>query len=148
MTLVDEFEPRNESEALVLGYFRHMKRKEWKEFEALWDENAVQQALYRPDGLDNFIPDRFVGRDRIITHYKKAIANRREHEFWIDVLHRTEDPGCFVVECRGRSIVGENGSLYENRYVFIFTIREGRLTYLKEYADPLPIMRAFTGAFD
>ncbi|WP_181035136.1 nuclear transport factor 2 family protein [Arthrobacter sp. B0490] len=148
MTLVDEVQPRDANERTVLGYFRHMKRKQWDEFGELWNDDAVQQAFFRPDGLDNFIPERFVGREPILAHYRKAIANRREHEFWIDVLHRTEDPDIFVVECRGRSVVGENDRVYENRYVFIFELRDGRIAYLKEYADPLPVMRAFSGAFD
>jgi len=147
VTQVSEIRPQDQDEALVLGYFINMKNKDWEAFAALWHDDAVQQALFRPDGLDDFIPDAFVGRQQIVEHYKKALQNRREHDFWIDALHRTTDPECFIVECRGRSIVGENGRLYENKYVFVFKLREGKLVHLKEYADPLPIMRAFTGAF-
>ena len=148
MTLVDEVEARDDREAVVLGYFRYMKRKDWERFGELWDESAVQNAVFLPDGLESFVPDRFEARETLMTHYKRGLANRREHEFWIDWLHRTEDPNCFIVECRAHSVVGENDRVYENQYVFIFTLRDGKIARLTEYANPLPIMRAFTGVFE
>ena len=148
MTLVGDVRPDDSNEAVVLGYFLSMKGKDWNAFEALWAEDAVQISPFRPDGLDNFIPSAFNGRAELMAHYRSALAKRREHEFWIDGLHRTEDPDVIIVECRGRSVVGENDRLYENAYVFIFTMRDGAIARLVDYANPLPIMRAFGDAFD
>jgi ketosteroid isomerase-like protein len=38
--------------------------------------------------------------------------------------------------------------VYANEYVCVFHIRDGKIAELKEYANPLPVMRAFRGAFD
>lgn len=147
MTNIDDTQPQNATEAAVLGYFLNMKRKDFEAFEALWHEDAVQVPIFRPEGMDHFV-SRMEGREQLMTHYRAALANRSGHDFWIDALHATQDPEVFVVECRGRSVVGETGHLYENSYVFVFTLREGKIAHLKEYADPQPIIRAFTGAFD
>ena len=79
---------------------------------------------------------------------RAAFPNRRDHVFWIDETYRTDKPGCLIVEAHARSLVGETGKVYENRYVCIFQVRAGKLLGLKEYVNPLAFMKAFQGGFD
>jgi len=72
----------------------------------------------------------------------------RDHVFWIDETYRTDKPGCLIVEAHARSLVGETGKVYENSYVCIFRVRDGKLAGLKEYVNPLAFMKAFQGGFE
>ncbi len=144
----DEVEPGNADEAVVLRYFTLLMQRDMENFAALWHEDAVQDIPFLPEGFGNFVTGAFHGRAAIMDHYRAAFANRREHVFWIDEIHRTARPGCIIIEAHARSLVGETGRIYENSYVCIFQVRGGRLARLKEYVNPLAFMKAFAGGFD
>lgn len=144
----DEIVPADADEALVLGYFTTLMRRDLAAFEALWHEDAVQEIPFLPEGFGRFVPGTMEGRAGIMEHYRVAFARRRDHVFWIDAIHRTAAPGILIVEAHARSLVGETAQVYENRYVCIFEARAGKLARLKEYVNPLAFMKAFGGGFD
>lgn len=144
----DEITPKDETERLALSYFTLLMRRELDAFEQLWHPDAVQEIPFKPEGFGKFVTDAFRGRAEIMDHYRAAFANRRDHVFWIDALHRTTDPGTVIVEAHARSLVGETGKVYENSYVCIFRSEGGHLVSLKEYVNPLAFMKAFVGGFD
>jgi ketosteroid isomerase-like protein len=148
MLRADECIPRDADEALVLSYFTTLMQRDLDAFEALWQEDAEQVIPFLPEGFGRFVPDTMSGRDALMAHYRVAFENRREHVFWIDAIHAMREPGSIVVEAHARSLVGETGRVYENRYVCFFEIRNGRLARLKEYVNPLAFMKAFGGGFD
>ncbi len=147
-TRADEISPRNQNESVVLGYFTLLMKRDLEHFEALWQPDAVQEIPFVPEGFGKFVTSRFEGREEIMAHYRAAFANRRDHVFVIDDIHRTDDPDCIIVEAHARSLVGETGRVYENSYVCLFRLREGKLALLREYVNPLPCMKAFGGGFD
>jgi ketosteroid isomerase-like protein len=122
-------------------------RKDLGAFADIWTEDAVQFVPFTPEGLGAVVPSSFVGRAAIVDHYRIVIKNRRDHAFWIDRIHHTQDPEVVIIEAHARSVIGETGAVYENQYVCVFQIRDGRIAELREYANPLPVMRAFSGAF-
>ena len=140
--------PSNDTEAAALSYFALLVKRDMPAFAAIWTEDAVQSVPFTPEGLGRVVPSAFHGREAILEHYQLVARNRREHVFWIDAIHHTLDPACIIVEAHARSIIGETGAVYENNYVCVFRIRDGKIAELKEYANPLPVMRAFRGAFD
>lgn len=144
----DEIVAADAGEALVLGYFTTLMRRDLAAFEALWQDDAVQEIPFLPEGFGQFVPDTMAGRAAIMAHYRAAFANRRDHVFWIDAIHHTTAPGTLIVEAHARSLVGETARVYENRYVCIFEVRAGKLARLKEYVNPLAFMKAFGGGFD
>jgi uncharacterized protein len=148
MRNVLEIQAASDTEAVALSYFSLLVRKDLDRFANIWNEDAVQRVPFTPEGLGKFVPEAFVGRQAIVNHYRAAIRNRRNHVFWIDQIHNTADPGCVIVEARASSIIGETDAVYENNYVCVFHIRNGKIAELREYANPLPVMRAFRGAFD
>lgn len=73
------------------------------------------------------------------------MQTRKGHRFVIHALHRTADPDCIIVEAGGRSEVPETGRIYDQRYVMIFRLREGRIAAIREYFNPLVFQKAFDG---
>jgi ketosteroid isomerase-like protein len=147
MRNVLETEPRSEAEAVALSYFVLLVRRDMAALAGIWHEDAVQHVPFPPEGLGDFAPTLFDGREAIMDHYRAAFANRRDHVFWIDHVHETREPGIVIVEAHARSILGETGAVYENSYVCVFVIRDGRIAELREYANPLPAMRVFRPVF-
>jgi ketosteroid isomerase-like protein len=148
MQRVDEITPRDADEAVVLSYFTLLMRRDLEGFDALWHEDAVQDIPFLPEGFGKFVTSAFTGKAEIMAHYRAAFAKRRDHVFWIDEIYRTDKSGCLVVEAHARSLVGETGKVYENNYVCIFQVRDGKLARLKEYVNPLAFMKAFQGGFE
>lgn len=148
MKRADEMDPATADEAVAISYFTLLMRQDMEGFADLWHEDAVQDIPFLPEGFGNFVTDAFVGRKGIMDHYLAAFKNRRDHVFWIDEIHRTGKPGCIIVEAHARSLIGETGQVYENSYVCIFQVRDGKLERLKEYINPLAFMKAFQGGFD
>ena len=147
-TRADDLSPQDQREAAVLGYFTLLMKRDLDSFEALWQPDAVQEIPFVPEGFGKFVTSKFDGRDKIMAHYRAAFANRRDHVFVIDAIHRTDDRDCIIVEAHARSLVGETGRVYENSYVCLFRLREGKLALLREYVNPLQFMKAFGGGFD
>lgn len=53
------------------------------------------------------------------------------------VLGMTEEGQRLALEASGRAELA-NGKVYNNRYHFLFVIRDGKVAELKEYADTAP----------
>jgi ketosteroid isomerase-like protein len=148
MPNVLEIQPSDSAERIALSYFTLLVRRDMVNFANIWTEDAVQHVPFTPEGLGTVVPAAFDGREAIASHYRAVTKNRREHVFWIDRIHKTLDANCVIVEAHARSIIGETDAVYENSYVCVFHLRDGKIAELKEYANPLPVMRAFRGAFD
>lgn len=143
----DEIEPRDRAEALSLGYFTGMMRRDLQGFTDLWHDDAVIHIPFRPNDLGFPMPEALVGKPGIVEQYAKQMQNRRDHVFWISALHRTEDPDCVIVEASARSIVGETGGIYENAYVYVFNIKDDRLFVVREYCNPIKVAHALRVLF-
>lgn len=143
MIRADEMTPRDANEATVLGFFTNLMKKDMAAFADLWAEDAVQDMPFAK-GLDAITP-RWEGKETLLAYYNKAIPGRRNHVFEIEALHRTADPDVIIVEARGCSTVSETGRLYDQRYVFVFHLRDGRIVLNREHFNPLVWREAFAG---
>ncbi|MEX0407419.1 nuclear transport factor 2 family protein [Aquibium sp. LZ166] len=141
MRRADEIVPRNDNERTVLGFYTTLMAKDLDAFADLWAGDAVQEIPFAPE-LDGFEPV-WRGKERILSYYNKAMPGRRDHVFWIHDVHQTTDPDCIIVEASAHSIVIANGRSYDQRYVFIFKLRDGKIVLNREHVNPIAFMRAF-----
>ena len=141
MRRADEIVPRNDNERTVLGFYTTLMAKALDAFADLWAGDAVQEIPFAPE-LDGFEPV-WRGKERILSYYNKAMPGRRDHVFWIHDVHQTTDPDCIIVEASAHSIVIANGRSYDQRYVFIFKLRDGKIVLNREHVNPIAFMRAF-----
>jgi ketosteroid isomerase-like protein len=91
-------------------------------------------------GLD---PERvFNGKDAVLGYLKMVL----EHFTQAAVIDRqtfiTNDGATVFVEGRGDLIQKSSGQPYRNLYVFRFTISDGKITDLREYANPVTYAKA------
>ncbi|MCV0394903.1 MAG: nuclear transport factor 2 family protein [Rhizobiaceae bacterium] len=143
MPRADTITPTDANEAAVLGFFTNLMRKDMAAFAELWADDAVQDMPFAK-GIEGLEP-RWEGKETILAYYNKAIPGRRDHVFEIDQFHRTKDPEVIIVEARGKSTISETGRLYDQRYVFIFRLRDGKIMLNREHFNPIVFQRAFDG---
>ncbi|MGV6871952.1 nuclear transport factor 2 family protein [Pseudochelatococcus sp. B33] len=148
MARADEVHSTSEAVNIALSYFTLLMKRDLDAFERIWHEDGVNIIPFPPEGFGKFVTPAFEGREEIMEHYRTAFKNRSDHVFWIDAIHETEASGVVIIEAHARSLVGETKRIYENEYVCVFHIDDGKIRTMKEYANPLQFMRAFEGGFD
>lgn len=143
MPRADEMKPKTPTEEFILKFYTLLMKKDFKAWGELFTEDARQENPFLPalPGLDA----EFVGRDRIVFHYSTVLKNRRDHVFTVHAIHESADGRSVIVEVNGCSTVPETGRIYDQRYVFIFGLRDGRIASVREYFNPLIFQKAFEG---
>lgn len=144
MRRADEVTPRNKGEETALKFYTLLMKKDLAGFADIWTADAVQEIPFPPE-IEGFEPI-WSGKERLLAYYNKAMPGRRDHAFYIHDLHSTSDPNCVIVEASAHSIVLATGRSYDQRYIFIYRIRDGRIVLTREHVNPLAFMKAFAPA--
>lgn len=138
--MVDDVEVRRRTTLeLAASYQALLSAGRWDEWIELWSEQPICEFPYAATGR----PARLEGRPAILT-YMRGAGGR----FAIDatdelVLHEGADGSTLVVELAIRGHVIETGAPYDQRYVSIFEVIDGRLARYREYWNPLLARAAF-----
>jgi len=141
MTRADQITPKDANEAAVLGFYTNLMKKDLDGFKDIWAEDAAQiMPFYK--GIPGLQPA-WRGKDTLLAYYLASIPKRRDHVFWVDALHRTTNPDVIVAEVRANSIVGDTGRRYDQQYVFVFHLRDGRIVQNREHFNPLVFRNTF-----
>jgi len=136
----DAPEPRRRTAVQVASdYQALLAAGRWAEWIELWADDAVCEFPYAAEGR----PRRLEGRAEILE-YMRAAGGR----FTIDavdhlVLHEGRDDTRLVVEMAIRGHVLASGAPYDQQYVSVFAVADGRLQHYREYWNPLVGQAAF-----
>lgn len=147
MIRADKMTPKDEHEAVVLSWFTNLMKQDLDAFADLLAKDAVQEMpfgkLLEVDGFDTV----WAGRDKIMSYFRKAIPGRRNHVFTIKEFHRTADPEVIIVEAKGRSDVVALGKVYDQDYVMLFKLRDGKIAVFREYYNPMVLSDVFGSVY-
>lgn len=143
MPRADQMQPETPIQTRVLAFYTALMRKDFGTWADLFAPGARQENPYLPsiDGLDAS----FEGRERILLHYRTVLENRQNLVFDILAIHETPDGDCAIAEVAGRSDVPETGRIYDQRYIWLFRYRDGKIVLMREYFNPLAFEAAFDG---
>jgi ketosteroid isomerase-like protein len=85
----------------------------------------------------------FHGRAEVLESWKTAFAIEGDRLPYTDLdMTMNADGSRVFIEARGR-LLRTSGRHYENRYVFRFDVRDGRIVHSKEYFNPIATAYAF-----
>lgn len=126
---------------LIERYFDLLMKKDLAAWSELLHPDARQENPFAPPGIPEVYPD----KEFILAFYGKTFKTRKDHVFTLDAIHQTTDPSLVIVEARARSIIGEVDRVYAQRYVFIFTLKDGKVLVNREYFNPLAYLKAWDG---
>jgi len=79
----------------------------------------------------------FEGRDRALGYIGTIFQNFGQVKLLDRAVYVAEDGRTVFVETTGDLIQRVKNAGYRNKYVFKFTIRDGRVSHVSEYANPV-----------
>lgn len=104
---------------------------------ALLADDVVADTPFAPEGS----PTRFEGIAEIGARFGDARRRMEALTFHEVEVLATEDPSRFVATCHSTGTF-TGGVPYANRYCWVFTVADGRITHWTEYFDPQPVLAA------
>lgn len=104
----------------------------------LWDENAVIEFPYAPSGYVR----RLEGKSEIYAYMKEFPSKVELFTFTEPQFHHTVHPNLMIVEfeCEGRVL--DTGKPYNQTYISVIEMKNGKITHYKDYWNPLVILEA------
>ncbi len=127
----------SDGQTVVEEFFAALEAKDIDRFLAVWMEDGVQVMPFSPNGF----PQRLEGREAIRAQYGALPENYRSMRFPREILP-LQAPGLFVVRYTGE-IELMSGGRYDNTYIGLFTVRDGRVAEFVEYFNPIVLQQAF-----
>jgi uncharacterized protein len=106
------------------------------EFLDLFAEDVVFEFPYAPEGLAK----RLDGRDRLAAHLVQLSPLLQFDRFDLGASYVCGDTVVFEFTCEGRGVT--TGVAYDQNYISVVTLRDGRITRYKDYWNPLVALAA------
>jgi ketosteroid isomerase-like protein len=129
---------------VVRRFLTGMERKDREGMLALLTDDSTMECVLGLDG--NNAPRRFwAGMAGARDHYTQAFDAVESIELTEVVINQALDPNLVFAEALG-SMRMSNGRPYDNRYVFRFELRDGKIATLREYCNPVTAAISFERA--
>jgi ketosteroid isomerase-like protein len=121
---------------VVLAFFELLGSGDVETWLGLLADDVVVDTPFAPEGT----PTRFEGIAAVSDRFGDARRRMRSLAFLEIEALRTERADRWVVTCRSEGVMGD-GRIYQNRYCWLFSVRQGRIVAWTEYFDPQEVMR-------
>lgn len=121
-------------------FFRALEARDIAAFLDTWADDGVQVMPFAPAGF----PSRLDGKTAIARQYGSLPANYAYMRFPREIADQL-DPERFVVRYAGEIGLAAGGR-YDNTYVGLFTVRNGRIVEFVEFFNPVVLQQAFGAA--
>jgi ketosteroid isomerase-like protein len=108
----------------------------WPKLDELLDEHVVMELPYAPQG----VPKRLEGRAQVMASLAYIGTRFKYFRVQPHALYECRDLHTVIVEATSVGQPLTPAPIYQNRYVFVFTFRDGRVVYWKEFFDPYPVI--------
>jgi ketosteroid isomerase-like protein len=103
--------------------------RDWAAMAAAFDDDAVFELPY--------IGESFRGRDEIVARMRPSLERMNGLRFFDFDIRPMAEAGCYVAEFKGSAVISTTGLPYDQIYIALFRIRDGRVVQFREYMDPL-----------
>jgi ketosteroid isomerase-like protein len=128
-----------DAEAVIEEFLDALEAMSVERFLNVWHDNGVQVMPYAPEGF----PARLEGKKAIRRQYAILLAEYKFMRIPDRVFHFTNDPNCVWVEFQREIQIKATGKSFNNAYVCLFILRDGRIIEYKEYCNPLILLNSF-----
>jgi uncharacterized protein YbjT (DUF2867 family)/ketosteroid isomerase-like protein len=105
-------------------------------------DDAVMEFPYAPPG----VVTRLAGREAIAEHLDNLGGMIEFDRMGAPVTHETNDPDVIVLEFEGHGRGVVTGEAYDQQYISVIRLRDGRIVHYRDYWNPLVVLRALKGA--
>ena len=141
-TLVLTFNGRRANMQASELFSAHLKylatdAQKWRD---LFDEHAVLEFPYAPSlGA----PEKYEGINNIFEIVQTAVISQLIETIFSNIRIQSINSENAVGEFELMSKVKTTGNVYSQRYITLLTSKNGKITHMKEYFNPLQVQKAF-----
>ena len=140
----DDAAARRRAKDAVKAFFRAIAAGDMAMLaQAVTDDVIYEMPFSESGSTDPGRFRRFVGREAVLAFWRETsnagIKNAGAEDVELSVL---ADGSRLFIEQRGNMTMPD-GKPYRNRYVFRFDIRDGRVSHVREYINPIISAYAF-----
>jgi ketosteroid isomerase-like protein len=129
------------SQRAVDEFFRALSDRDISIASAVFTEQTVEIIPFAMAGGTE--PERvFNGKDAVLGYLQTILDNFKQADMVDRKTFITDDGTTVFVEGRGDLILKKTGRPYRNIYVFKFGISDGKITEIREYANPVIYAKA------
>jgi ketosteroid isomerase-like protein len=90
------------------------------------------------------MPDKYVGLYAVYKFMQETIVSQFADSAVSNLLiQQIAGSNSCVGEYELRATIKSTGKVYNPKYIILLTAKDGKITYLKEYVNPLSITAAF-----
>lgn len=100
---------------------------------ALFADDAVVEFPY---AKGRNVPERFDGKPAIATYYREVIKLFSDLRFRDIRIIAGADPELAVAEAHGTAFLPHAGKTYEQDYVMVLRVKDGKAIHYREYWNP------------
>ncbi len=104
-------------------------------------DDVVMEFPYAPPGMVT----RLEGKAAIAVHLKNLGGMLAFDRMSEPVVHGSTDRDVFVLEFSGHGKGVETGEPYDQQYVSVIRLRDGKIVQYRDYWNPLVVLRALRG---
>ncbi|MBA4025508.1 MAG: phenazine biosynthesis protein PhzA/PhzB [Gordonia sp.] len=141
MTTHTDSQRREQARALHRGQLDHLLAKDMQAWVDAFAEDAVFELPFAPPNY----PQRIEGKTAIYD-YVKDYAKHIDLQGFPDVVeHQTLDPDVIVMEVQAEGRVIATNKPYRVRYVWVSTIKDGKIAKQRDYWNPLAVLDSLGG---
>jgi len=132
---------RKEAQEIHHRWLQLLLEKDIHQWMELWDENAVMEFPYAPNGYTRQLQ----GKSEIYDYMKDFPSKIDLFRFTEPQVHQTLNPNVMIVEfgCEGRML--STGKPYNQSYISVIETENGKITRYKDYWNPLVAIEAIGG---
>ncbi|MDT9591655.1 nuclear transport factor 2 family protein [Nocardioides zeae] len=130
-----------DGEELVVAYLDAVSALDAAAVAPLFAADGRVDLPYAPEG----VPRSIEGREAIDAYYRALPEMVSEMNFTDYRVHALDEPGEYVAEYRSSSSMRATGAPYANTYITRVSVRDGEITRLAEFFDPVELIRAMGG---
>ncbi|PWS34271.1 hypothetical protein DFH01_24905 [Falsiroseomonas bella] len=105
----------------------------------LFTHDVVFEFPYAPDGL----PRRLEGTAALAAHLERLGPLLTFGPMELGKVHAVADTVVFEFSCSGEGVA--TGAPYNQLYISVVTLREGRIAHYRDYWNPLVVLTALGG---
>ena len=143
-TYPEELQLSNEETSLTIAsdlVRRHIQTlvDDNAQWQTLIADNILWELAYAPS-LGH--PAKLSGREEAIRHSTWFVGAVEKFRFFDLQVYALADPQIAVAEVKGEGLIKSTGRMYRQDYVVFLRAADGKITFLREYFDPVRAPKA------
>ena len=129
----------NPAGQIAAGFLDALAASDADAIAEMWTEDAVLEFPFAPKGF----PSGIEGRSAIEKYFRDALAVVTPIDYPGRVVTPLADPDACLIEFGSRLTVGDDPRVFENKYITIVRVRDGKIAHFKEHYDSIKRVEGF-----